>query len=137
MVRDVELVLGEERHQYDDFVAGIENRLQNHVACARGADSHEDVFRGKILARLSLKFLCDGLADLHVARIWHVAMRARTIAGGNAPQRIDDRRRRLDIRVAKRKIEDGIGSAFTFEPNAFLEHAPNPGGVFELAGDGF
>jgi hypothetical protein len=48
----------------------------------------------------------------------------------------EHRGRRLDIGIAQRKIEDRIGPALALQPHAFLEHAANPGGVFELLGDG-
>ena len=136
MVGDIELVLGKVGRKDEHFIAGIEERLQDHIACARGADRHEDVFGGKVQAGLAAQLVGDGLADLGVARIRHIAVRAGRVAGHHAAQRIQHRGRRLHVRIAERKIEDRIGPALALQPHALLEHAPNPGGVLELPGDG-
>ena len=59
-------------------------------------------------------------------------MRAGAVARGHAPQRIQHRRRRLDIGIAERKVEDRIGPALALQPYALLKHASNPGGVLKL-----
>ena len=136
MIGDVEPVLREARHQHNDFVAGIEDRLENHVASARGTDRHEDIFGGELQAGLPAQLLGDGLAHLRVAGIGHVAMRTGTAAGDNPPQRFEYSRWRFHIRIAEREIEDRVGAALALQAHAFLEHAANPGGVFKLLGDG-
>ena len=135
MVGDIKRVLGEAGHQDDDFVAGIEDRFEDHVACARGTDRHKNILGGERKASLSLEFSSDGLADPRIAGIGHIAMRAGTVGGHNAPQRIHHRGRRFHVGVAKRIIEDRIGPALALQPHAFLEHAANPGGVLELLGN--
>ena len=136
MVGDIELVLGKAGRQYEHLIAGVENRLQNHIACARGADRHEDVLAREAQAGLSPQLIGDGLAYIGVARVRHIAVRAGKVAGHNSPQRGQYGGRRLNIGIAQRKIEDRVGPALALHPYAFLEHAPNPGGVIELLGDG-
>jgi len=60
----------------DDLVPWIENRLQDHVAGARGADRHKDVLGGEVQTGLSAQLFSDGLANLGVTGIGHIAMRA-------------------------------------------------------------
>jgi len=61
---------------------------------------------------------------------------AGAIAGGDAAQSGKHSGGRLDVGIADRKIEDGIGSALVLETNALLKHAANPGRILNLMGDG-
>jgi hypothetical protein len=100
VVGDVELVLGKVGQQDDDFVAGVEDRLQNYVASAGRADGHKDVFGGEGQAGFLLELAGDGLAGFRVASIGHVAVRAGAIGGHNAAQGIQHRDGRLEIGIA-------------------------------------
>jgi len=136
VIGDIKLVLGEAGHQDDDFVAGVEDRLEDYVACARGADRHKNVFGRERKAGFSLEFSSDGLADPRIARIGHIAMRAGAVGGHHAAQRIKHRGGRFDIGIAEREIADRVGPALALQTHALLEHAPNPGSVLKLTGNG-
>ena len=76
------------------------------------------------------------LADARVAGVGHVGVQVRRVALEHAPGGGQDRRRRLDLRIAEREVEDLVGAPLLLEPRALLEHAPDPRRLRQVLGHG-
>jgi hypothetical protein len=61
---------------------------------------------------------------------------ARAVLRDHTPECRNHRRRWLDVGIADREIEDVVRAALLAELDSYLEYAPEPGGSFQLRGDG-
>jgi hypothetical protein len=61
-------------------------------------------------------------------------MRRRAVQ--HAPRGGQHGRRRLDLRIAEREVEDLVGAALLLEAGALFEHAADPRRFREVRGDG-
>lgn len=136
MVFDVEAVFGKARVEEDDLIAGIENRFEDNVDGARRARGHQHVICGESDAGASGQAAGDRGSDFGEAGVRHVAATARAVLRDDTAEYRNRRRRWLDVGIADREIEDVVRAAFLAELDSDLEHAPDPGGTFQLRGDG-
>src|SRR5271157_592437 len=132
VVLNIKLILGKERNQEDDLVAGIEQRLEHYIDGARGSDGHEDVIGRVSKARLPRQFPGNDFPHRGEARIGHVGVAAGRIPIDRPSQRPDHLFRGFAVRVSQREIKDILFPALPFHSGANLEHSPDPGGVFHL-----
>src|SRR6266568_5725976 len=77
-----------------------------------------------------------GLADARMARVRHVGVQVGRVTVEHAPGGSQDGRRRLDLGIAQREVEDLVGAALLLEPGALLEHATDPRRFRQILGDG-
>src|SRR5438552_13748790 len=136
VVLGVERVLREEWRHREHLVAGVEQRLQHGVERGAGADGHEHVVGRVRQSGGAAQPRGHRLADARMASIGHVGVQVARVAVQHAPCRGQHRRRRFDLRVAEREVEDLVGAAFGLEARALLEHAANPRRLLEIVGDG-
>jgi hypothetical protein len=80
------------------------------------------------------------LSCLRITCVGHVTVKPRSRIADEVLDDLLKLERRLDIGVAEAEIEDVLAPMDLFEPIAFFEHAPNPGGAlaetFDLLGRG-
>src|SRR5439155_16339763 len=76
------------------------------------------------------------LAHLRIAGVGHVRVQVRLVALEHATRGGQHGRRRLDLRVAQREVEDLVGAALLLETRALLEHAADPRRPRQVLGHG-
>ena len=136
VVFDIKAILGKTRIKNDDFVAGVENRLEHGVDGAGRAAGHDEMLRGEGKAGGCGQAPRQLRADFRVARVGHVAVGMWEILFDHAAQCADHRRGRFHFRIAQAEIEDVFGAAFAAKLDADFKHAANPTGSLELPGYG-
>ena len=66
------------------------------------------------------------------AGVVHVAVTPRPVSFAPPRSASSTLRRRIQIRIAQREIEDVLRAALRLQARAFLEHAADPGGPLQL-----
>ena len=136
VVLRVERVLDEERRHRDHLVAGIQERLQHGVERGAGAHRHEHVVGRVRQPGGRPEPAGHRLAHARMAGVGHVGVQVELLAVEHAPGGGQHGRRRLDLGIAQREVEDLVRAALLLEPGAFLEHAANPRRLGQIVGDG-
>ena len=127
VVVGVEVVFDEVGGKNHHLVAGIEEGFEHHVEAPGGADHHGDVLGRKGDVGFAPELFGHRGTRLGVTGVRHVAVHARRRLADQPVQRLVKLGGRLDHRVAQREVVDAVGPVFLLEPDAFFEHAADPG----------
>ena len=123
----VEHVLDEVGREDDDLVAGVKQRLHDHVESAAGAARHHDLLDGEVNARLFGELHGHSLPRLHVAGVGHIAVHSRYRVFCDFAKRVEELSRRLHDRVAQGQVEDMLLAVLPLQRDSLLEHPADPG----------
>ncbi len=138
VVFDIKGILDEKRLEDQDFVAGIQNRLQNHIERAAGPAGHDNV--------IGIHFQADGPADrlgdcppgFRVAGVGCVAVLEDDFLAGDANQLLLEFARMVHVGIAQTEIIDLVVSVPAFQKVPFFKHFADQGrlrhGGFDFLG---
>ncbi len=128
IVAHIAAVLQKIRRECDDFLARVQDRLQDHVQRAAGADRHDDIMLGIGSPESSVQGFGNGISRGLKSCIAHVTVHAvRGLFVQDVDDRIHNGLRRRDIGIPEAEIVDILIPVDAFEPRAFLEHFADSG----------
>jgi len=135
VVVNVELVLWKEGRDLDHLVAGLEDRLEDGVEPAGGADGHDHLFGGEGEAMDGLQVCGDSGTHLGEPGVGHVAVASGLLARRLFAQRLPEGGGGLDHRVSQREVAD-LGLAMDgLEACPLLVGAADVGATHHELGD--